>query len=347
VLFKSFVLPPTDMSLIPVIFIPFNFDFTNNIFSQQLFQGDKFFFTAATVAEGYELWISDGTLPGTHIVKDINPGAGNGIDTSHGYTYVYTTTNLFFAGNDGVVGNELWKTDGTTLGTTLVKDINPLAGSSNPELNIVSNSKIIFSATDGDNATLTDLFVVDGVFSALPTRLTDFTATLKNKDAHLKWNTSQELNSKDFTIERSFDARNFESIGIVQATGNSSNRHAYTYTDVGVADRGKNVVYYRLLSTDKDGKNQRSNVINLKLKANGEWSVRLLSNPINENVNLMLTGITGNLSIYIRDINGRTVYTGSFENINGQITLPANLQRGTYILSAETNNERKTVKFVK
>jgi hypothetical protein len=88
-------------------------------------------------------------------------------------------------------------------------------------------------------------------------------------------------------------------------------------------------------------------VINLKLKANGEWSVRLLSNPINENVNLMLTGIMGNLSIYIRDINGRTVYTGSFENINGQITLPANLQRGTYILSAETNNERKTVKFVK
>ena len=345
VLFKSFVLPAVDR--IPVIFIPFNFDFTNNVFSQQLFQGNKFFFTAATVAEGYELWISDGTLGGTNIVKDINPGAGNGIDTTFGYTYVYTTTNLFFAGNDGVVGNELWKTDGTTVGTTLVKDINPLAGSSNPELNIVSNGKIIFSATDGNSATLTDLFVVDGTFSALPTKLTDFTATLKNTDALLSWKTSQELNSKNFTIERSFDARHFEDIGIVQAVGNSSNRHAYTYTDVGVVNNGKDEVYYRLRSADKDGKSEHSNVVNLKIHGKAGWNVRLLSNPVKDNVSLLLNGINSPLTISISDINGRTVYTGAFDNINGQISLPANLQRGTYILSAEMNRERRTLKFVK
>jgi hypothetical protein len=60
----------------------------------------------------------------------------------------------------------------------------------------------------------------------------------------------------------------------------------------------------------------------------------------------MLNGIIAPLTISISDINGRKVYTGSFDNLNGQVSLPANLQRGTYILSAEMNPVRKTLKLV-
>jgi ELWxxDGT repeat protein len=39
---------------------------------------------------------------------------------------------FYFPANDGVKGAELWRTDGTTNGTQIFMDINPGAGSSDP-----------------------------------------------------------------------------------------------------------------------------------------------------------------------------------------------------------------------
>ncbi|MCE9561259.1 MAG: hypothetical protein K8U57_04315 [Planctomycetes bacterium] len=40
------------------------------------------FFAASTPSQGNELWVSDGTAAGTHIVKDINPGKDGSAPTS-------------------------------------------------------------------------------------------------------------------------------------------------------------------------------------------------------------------------------------------------------------------------
>jgi hypothetical protein len=120
-----------------------------------------------------------------------------------------------------------------------------------------------------------------------------------------------------------------------------------SFIDAGIVNSGKSIVYYRLLTSDKDGKFENSNIISLKLRGNSQWNVRLLSNPVQDNVNVILSGITGNVQLSINDINGKTIYIKSLQNTNGQISLPVVLQKGVYILEAETNNERKSVKFVK
>ena len=350
-LFKAFAAVGTNK--IPVIFPSFIVDFTSGTLTQPLFQGNKFFFSAEATAAGNELWVSDGTLANTQIVKDINVGTGDGIDATKSVTFLYTNTAFYFAATDGVThGDELWKTDGTDPGTSMVADINPNAGDADPRLPIfVCNDKIIFSATDGDdlvnNPMHTDLFTVIGTFQALPVKLTDFTVTLKTNDALLQWSTAQELNTKNFTIQRSYDAQHFEDIGTVPAAGTSSNRHAYSFIDAGIVNSGKSIVYYRLVMTDKDGKSENSNVISLKLKGNSQWNVQLLSNPVHDNVNVILSGITGIVQLSIHDINGKMIYAKSLQNVNGQISLPVTLQKGVYILEAENNNERKTLKFVK
>jgi ELWxxDGT repeat protein len=69
-----------------------------------------------------ELWRSDGTVDGTKIVKDIHPGGG-AHDSSHPKQLTVVGDLLFFAADDDAHGQELWKSDGTTPGTVLVKDI--------------------------------------------------------------------------------------------------------------------------------------------------------------------------------------------------------------------------------
>ena len=52
-------------------------------------------------------------------VREISPAT----DPSNPYGFTRAGPTIFFAADDGVHGIELWKTDGTTLGTTLVTDL--------------------------------------------------------------------------------------------------------------------------------------------------------------------------------------------------------------------------------
>jgi len=114
------------------------------------------FFAADDSAHGKELWVTDGSTGGTHLLKDIYPGVFSGDPGP----FIEYNGEVYFSAVTSTEGAELWKSDGTALGTTLVKDIVPGGVSSYPGNFLVLNGRLIFSAYD--SATGTELWVTDG-----------------------------------------------------------------------------------------------------------------------------------------------------------------------------------------
>jgi len=81
------------------------------------------FFRANDGPHGYELWKTDGTAGGTVLVKDITPGSTAYVGYGPG-NLTNVNGTLFFETDNGVAEHSLWKSDGTTAGTVLLKDIN-------------------------------------------------------------------------------------------------------------------------------------------------------------------------------------------------------------------------------
>jgi Ice-binding-like/Secretion system C-terminal sorting domain len=146
-----------------------------------------------------------------------------------------------------------------------------------------------------------------GACTPLAIQLLSFTGVCAMQTLVLNWSTATETNNKSFTVQRSEDGMNWQTVGTIDGAGTSSTPRTYSLTD---KLPGKSISYYRLMLTAFDGENTYSIVITVgKCGIGTTESFTLYPNPSTGSFILLFTGDRTQVSsIEIFNSAGEQVY---------------------------------------
>ena len=239
----------------------------------------------------------------------MSPAAANGVP---GYTY-------------------LWSPGGQTTSTKTVSNF--------------------FVGTQTHSCTVTDACGIarTAVFNltsncVLPIELLSFEGmALENTEALLNWSTATETNNDYFEIQRSFNAYDWEVIGIQKGAGSSLSKLDYSFTD----NRPYiPISYYRLKQIDFDKSFEYSPIISVDFSSMPESIINLRPNPTMDKISFNWKSSSKNhLLVEIISFKGESIFR-EVKNIEiGTNTIDLDLssyENGLYLIKSTNENSGKT-----
>ena len=180
-----------------------------------------------------------------------------------------------------------------------------------------------------------------------PVTFAKFEANCNDKGTSLEWITSQEINSDNYQVEKSYDGVNWKSIATIKAAGNSSTEKVYRYLDLvsGTAN-------YRIKQIDADGRFAYTSIASSNCTPKN-IDIVIYPVPAQNNLNLAISATKNiNTQFMIYDATGRLVKKLSEKIIVGNNTIQidiTNLPSGQYIIRStdETLNINKKFTVLK
>jgi ELWxxDGT repeat protein len=297
-------------------------------------------FTPFDSIYGYELWISDGSEQGTHLIRDINPGTANTTVISP----LKVNNLMFFGTDDGMHGTELWKTDGTEAGTSLVKDIN--ASRSGFMRSIGEFNGTYFFLGD-DNIHGLELWKSDGTPEGTSLFLDAYPGecsggigsfiSIENKFffTALDENWGVDLWISDGTPEGIEKVRNWPSSKI-----GSTGQFVLL----------NNSIYFTAIHEDYGEALFRYDLSGLSVKDTHESSFLVYPNPVQDKLHIKTGKLSGNIiNIRIMDITGKIISNiRLFVEQNSDIQIStAHLEPGIYFIVIDSVDLPTVCKFIK
>jgi|GEM_PF-1092398 len=233
-------------------------------------------------------------------VRITNPASGAGANTFavRYYNAVYPTTSM------ATVGYHASKTE--------YWDVNRSSGSSPVDISLITGNSTNSGITDistmevghfngsqwdamgnnagniaygasgseivstGINSFSPFTFASNSLLNTLPVNFIAFSANILGNSVGLSWKTAAETNNDYFTVERSADGNNWETVTTVKGAGNSSTLKTYNALDT---DPYTGVSYYRIRQTDLGGGSKLSATKAVKLVKVKEGQLLLYPNP--------------------------------------------------------------------
>lgn len=240
--------------------------------------------------------------------------------------------------NGALAKNVYWKVDGAAS----INDYSELKGTL-----IVNNGAINLNtgvSIDGRALTTTGAFHTAAVnvnnpeaCSVLPVTWLNFSGKAIKDNVLLEWATTNEVNNKLFTIEKSKDAKSFEVMTTVKPNGiGVNNEHHYSFID----EQPYNVNYYRLSQTDLDGKTSYFTTIQVKVTENQNLKVWSYTNG--NTIYVTTTGaVPGNGSLELYSTDGKKIASQNIILTSSRNTyqLQKSLNTGMYLIVVKSKGE--------
>ena len=183
----------------------------------------------------------------------------------------------------------------------------------------------------------------------LPVSLLSFTGECLDKTVEVKWITASELNNDFFTIERSTDAMNWQTISTVTGAGNSNSITHYSVIDI---NKNFHTSYYRLKQTDFDGTSTSSSIITVRncAKNLSHLNTNAFFNTTQQNVQVIIdSDISSTFSIAIYNPVGSLIAfkdVVSFAGKNQIVFKGLNLSDGIYLVTIKNSEAFFTHKII-
>jgi hypothetical protein len=168
-----------------------------------------------------------------------------------------------------------------------------------------------------------------------------FNGVLKGESTDLTWSTKNEVNTKEFNVQKSTDGVTWNTIGTVSSK-NSADGAEYGFVDNNVT-ASKN--FYRLQIINDDGTFTYTSVI--IINKNGGHSVIVLGNPVTNTINLNISDEGAeNYQLSLFSSDGKLIATQPFNQTGGTSRVAMNVPSGaTGVLVLKVTNGTNTDVF--
>jgi len=186
--------------------------------------------------------------------------------------------------------------------------------------------------------------------SPLPVEVSSVTGECDNGIVKLSWMTQSEINNHYYRVERSLDGYQYESIGTVTGSGNSSIGMTYNFSD---ENPDENEYYYRIVQVDFNGRESLVKTILVSCKGVDSLEIsEMFPNPANSELTVSIMSPKNNdIIMMIYDASGKLIISKNvsvIEGVNTVIIPVENYSNGMYLVKVyDTNGEQSLKRFVK
>jgi Secretion system C-terminal sorting domain len=275
------------------------------------------------------------------------------------YKFIYTIL-FFVAAFNGVTFGQCPNTVSVSKNAKCIELVWNTPPSPLPTINNYTNSggvgnsespAIYYITLGGDNG-CNNYGVPAGTFSivvagvtcnyssgVLPVAFSSITIKQTEDINQISFATASETNNDFFTIERSADARNFETIGEIKGASNSASEISYTYTD---EKPMPGINYYRIKQTDYDGQYSYSEIRSVRHKGLSHVSVT----PRTTEGRLDITTELEDYTIAIYNVAGQEVKRMVGMSQDQSISVES-LNAGVYFVKIYSRAESEMVRIAK